>query len=57
MLGIAANIVQLVEAAAKTYNVCLEIYTLGSTIEDSRIEFTSKQLLDAYDGLVYLIIL
>lgn len=57
MLGIVANIVQLVDAAAKTYSVCLEIYTLGSTIEDSRIEFTSKQLLDAYDGLVYLIIL
>lgn len=52
VLGLVANIVQLVDAAGKAYTICHEIYTLGETVEDSRTAFTSKQLLDAYDDLV-----
>ncbi|KAL8671384.1 MAG: hypothetical protein Q9168_004116 [Polycauliona sp. 1 TL-2023] len=52
VLGIVANIVQLVDAAGKAFSVCHEIYALGSTIEDIRMSLTSKQLLDAYDELL-----
>lgn len=52
VLGLVANIVQLVDAAGKAFTICSEIYTLGETIEDSRMTFTSKQLLDACNDLV-----
>lgn len=52
VLGLVANITQLVDAAIKAFTVCREVYTLGRTIEDSRMAFTSQQLLDAYDDLV-----
>lgn len=52
MLGFVANIVQLVDAAAKAFTICREIYTLGETVEDARMASTSKHLLDAYDELV-----
>ncbi|KAL8922530.1 MAG: hypothetical protein Q9172_003537 [Xanthocarpia lactea] len=51
VLGLVANIVQLVDAAGNAYTVCREIYTLGSSVEDTRMAFTSKQLLDAYADL------
>ncbi|KAI4189737.1 MAG: hypothetical protein LQ348_003758 [Seirophora lacunosa] len=51
VLGLVANITQLVDAAIKAFTVCREVYTLGRTIEDSRMAFTSQQLLDAYDDL------
>ena len=52
MLGLVANIVQLVDAAGKAFTICREIYISGETIEDKRMAFTSKQLLDACNDLV-----
>ncbi|KAL8750831.1 MAG: hypothetical protein Q9199_006824 [Rusavskia elegans] len=51
VLGLVANIVQLVDAAGKAFNICREIYILGETIADSRMASTSKHLLHAYDDL------
>lgn len=51
-VGLVANIVQLVTAAGNAFTVCREIYTLGSSIEDTRMAFTSKQLHEAYIELV-----
>ena len=52
VLGLVANIVQLVDAGAKAFTICREIYTLGATVEDARMASTSKHLLDAYDEMV-----
>ena len=51
-LGLVANIIQVVDAAANAFNVCREIYSLGSSIEDSRMENTNKELLQSYSVLV-----
>ncbi|KAL8858122.1 MAG: hypothetical protein Q9178_005299 [Gyalolechia marmorata] len=51
VLGIVANVVQLVDAAGKAFTICREIYILGETIEDSRVAFTSKQLQQSCDEL------
>ncbi|KAL8849090.1 MAG: hypothetical protein Q9221_005934 [Calogaya cf. arnoldii] len=51
VLGLVANIVQLVDAAGKAFTICREIYISGETIEDKRMAFTSKQLLDACNDL------
>ena len=52
VLGLVANIVQLVDAGGKAFTICREIYTLGATVEDARMASTSKHLLDAYDEMV-----
>ncbi|KAI4263815.1 MAG: hypothetical protein L6R42_001051 [Xanthoria sp. 1 TBL-2021] len=51
VLSLVANIVQLVDAAGKAFTICREIYTMGRTIEDSRMASTSEHLLHAYDHL------
>ncbi|KAL8930404.1 MAG: hypothetical protein Q9208_000587 [Pyrenodesmia sp. 3 TL-2023] len=38
----------LVTAAGNAFTVCREIYTLGTSIKDTRMAFTSKQLHEAY---------
>lgn len=55
VLGLVANIVQLIDAAAKAYTVCCEIHASGSSKEDSRTAFTSEQFREAYDELVRVI--
>lgn len=52
VLSLVASVIQVVDAAAKAYNICHEIYTRGATIEDSRMTYTSGQLLDSYSVLV-----
>ncbi|KAL8797253.1 MAG: hypothetical protein Q9182_007218 [Xanthomendoza sp. 2 TL-2023] len=51
VLSLVANIVQLVDAAAKAVSICHEIYALGASIDDSRIKYTTGQLLDSYSTL------
>lgn len=51
-LGLVANIVQLVDAAAKAFNVCHEIYSLGASIDDPRMAITSTELSQSYVVLV-----
>lgn len=51
-LGVVANIVQLVDAAAKAFKVCHEVYTLGASLDDSRMIITSTELSQAYTVLV-----
>ncbi|KAL8647838.1 MAG: hypothetical protein Q9226_006265 [Calogaya cf. arnoldii] len=51
VLGLVANIVQLVDAAGNAFTVCREIYTLGRSIEDTSLAFTSEQLHEAYGHL------
>ncbi|KAL8937888.1 MAG: hypothetical protein Q9216_004194 [Gyalolechia sp. 2 TL-2023] len=51
-LGLAANIIQVVDAAVKAYNVCQEIYSLGASIDDSRMSFTSTELKDSHGILM-----
>ncbi|KAL9001673.1 MAG: hypothetical protein Q9188_005356 [Gyalolechia gomerana] len=51
-VGLAANIVQLVDAAAKAFNVCHEFYSLGASIDDSRMAITSKELSKSYADMV-----
>ena len=50
-LGLVANIVQLVDASAKAFAVCHEIYTLGASVEDSRMTYTTDQLEQCYSAL------
>ncbi|KAL8759606.1 MAG: hypothetical protein Q9199_000650 [Rusavskia elegans] len=50
-LGLFADIVELVDAAGKPFTICREIYILGETIEDTRMAFTSKQLLEGCENL------
>ncbi|KAL9628126.1 MAG: hypothetical protein Q9204_006093, partial [Flavoplaca sp. TL-2023a] len=50
-VGLVANIVQLVDTAGKAFTVCREIYTLGRSIEDTTLAFTSEQLHEAYGEL------
>lgn len=50
-LGLVCNILQLVDAAGKAYNVCHEIHTLGASIGDQRMTYTSEQLQEAYTAL------
>ncbi|KAL8860799.1 MAG: hypothetical protein Q9178_002829 [Gyalolechia marmorata] len=50
-LGLVANIIQVVDAATDAFQVCHQIYTLGASIEDSRMSFTSKQLHESYTML------
>ncbi|KAL8722593.1 MAG: hypothetical protein Q9225_000949 [Loekoesia sp. 1 TL-2023] len=50
-LGLAANVIQLVGAAVSAYEVCHEIYSLGASIEDSRMKTTSEELLQSYSVL------
>ncbi len=52
VLGLVANLVQLVDAAGNAFIICREIYSLGSSIQDTRMAFTSKQLHEAYAELV-----
>lgn len=51
-LGLVANIIQVVDAATDAFQVCHQIYTLGTSIEDSRMSFTSNQLHESYTALV-----
>ena len=51
-LGLVANIIQVVDAATDAFQVCHQIYTLGASIEDFRMSFTSKQLHESYTVLV-----
>lgn len=51
-VGLVANIVQLVDTAGKAFAVCREIYTLGRSMEDTTLAFTSEQLQEAYGELV-----
>ena len=51
VLGLVSNIIQLVDAAANAYILCSEIHKLGSSIEDSRISYTSGQLQQCYVSL------
>ena len=50
-LGLIANIVQLVDASAKALAVCHEIYTLGASVEDSQMTYTTGQLEQCYSAL------
>ncbi|CAO1600436.1 hypothetical protein XANCAGTX0491_004125 [Xanthoria calcicola] len=50
-VGLVANIAQLVDTAGKAFTVCHEIYTLGRSIEDTTLAFTSEQLHEAYGEL------
>ncbi|KAL8987643.1 MAG: hypothetical protein Q9177_003165 [Variospora cf. flavescens] len=50
-VGVVANIAQLVDAAVNAFTACHEIYQLGQSIEDTRMDSTSEQLLEAYDKL------
>ena len=50
-LGLASNVVQLVDAATKAVTVCHEIYTKGASIEDSQMAYTSDQLHKSYSAL------
>ena len=50
-LSLVCNILQLVDAAGKAYNVCHEIHTLGASIEDQRMSYTCEQLQEAYTAL------
>ena len=50
-LSLTSNVVQLVDAASKAFTICHEIYRLGSSIEDSRMLYTSSQLYQCYSGL------
>ena len=50
-LSLASSVVQLVDAACNAFKICHEIYKLGSTIEDSRMEYTSDQLYQCYSTL------
>ncbi|KAL8925723.1 MAG: hypothetical protein Q9172_002114 [Xanthocarpia lactea] len=50
-LGLVANIIQVINAATDAFQVCHQIYTLGTSIEDSRMSFTSKQLHESYTVL------
>ena len=50
-LSLVCNILQLVDAAGKAYNVCHEIHTLGASTEDQRVTYTSEQLEEAYTAL------
>lgn len=51
-LSIVANIIQLIGAAAKAFNVCHEVYSLGASLDDSRMIITSSELNQAYTVLV-----
>ncbi|KAL8880292.1 MAG: hypothetical protein Q9192_008047, partial [Flavoplaca navasiana] len=51
VVGLVANIVQLVDTAGKAFSVCREIYTLGRSVEDTSLAFTSEQLHKAYVDL------
>lgn len=53
-VGLVANIAQLVDTAGKAFTVCREIYSLGRSIEDTTLAFTSEQLHEAYGELVRL---
>ena len=50
-LSLASNVVQLVDAALNAFTVCHQIYKLGSSIEGSRIVYTSDQLFQCYSKL------
>ncbi|KAL8942533.1 MAG: hypothetical protein Q9211_001344 [Gyalolechia sp. 1 TL-2023] len=50
-LGLVANIIQLVDATVKAFNICNEIYSLGASIDDSRMAITTTELNKAYDNL------
>ncbi|KAL9602068.1 MAG: hypothetical protein Q9219_002064 [cf. Caloplaca sp. 3 TL-2023] len=47
VLGLTANIVQLVDAAVNACHVCHEIYSSGASTEDSRVMSVTEQLLQA----------
>ena len=51
VLGLVANIVQLLDAAGNPSTVCREIYTLGRSIEDTSMAFASEQLHEPYRDL------
>ena len=48
VLGLASNVIQLLDAAANAFTICHEIYKMGSSIEDSRMAYTSDQLYRCY---------
>ena len=52
VLGLVANIIQVVDAGANAYRICHEIYTRGASIEDSRMSYTNEQLSQSYAALV-----
>ena len=51
VLGLVANVVQLVDAATSAFGICREIYTHGTAIEDSRLADTTNRLHERYDAL------
>jgi len=52
ILGLVANIVQLVDVATRAYKVCHDIYHLGASIEDSQMSYTSDQLRESHSTLL-----
>lgn len=53
VLGLVANIVQLVDAAINAFTLCRQVYTLGASIEDTQMTYTSNQLITCYSSLQY----
>ncbi|KAL8752288.1 MAG: hypothetical protein Q9184_005780 [Pyrenodesmia sp. 2 TL-2023] len=51
VLGLVANIVQLIDAAGNAFTVCHQIHASGRSIDDTRMAFTSEQLREAYGDL------
>ena len=50
-LGLVSNIVQLISAAVDAFSLCHQVYTLGASIEDSQMGYTSEQLHQCYSAL------
>ena len=50
-LGLVTNVVQLVDASAKAFTVCRQIHTLGASVEDSQMAYTTGQLEKCYSAL------
>ena len=51
-LGLAANVVQLVDAAVNAFKLCREIYILGGSIRDTEMQQTASELDRCYSGLL-----
>ena len=51
-LGLAANVVQLVDAAVSAFNLCREIYTYGGSIKDTEMQQTASSLDQCYSNFL-----
>ena len=51
-LGLAANVVQLVDAAFKAFNLCHQVYSLGGSIKDTELQQTANELTRCYGNLL-----